>query len=57
MFKIDASPGFKCKICDQECENLQDLQKHKEEKHATLKEFECGKCERYFKSYKKQSEP
>ena len=51
--KVKASPGFQCKICDQECENLEDLKKHKDEKHATLEEFKCSECERCFKSEKK----
>ena len=51
--KIKANPGFKCRVCDQECENLQDLQKHKEEKHDRLEEFKCGECDRCFKSEKK----
>ena len=51
--KVKANPGFKCIFCEQECENIKDLQKHKEEKHATLTEFKCGECERCFKSEKK----
>ena len=31
--QIKANPEFKCRVCDQECENLQDIWKHKEEKH------------------------
>ena len=37
-------------VCDQECKSLQDLQKHKEEKHATMEEFKCGVSERYLKN-------
>ena len=51
--KVKASPGFKCRICEQECEDIQDLQKHKDEKHNTLTEFKCGECGRCFKSEKK----
>ena len=51
--KVRANPGFKCRVCEQECENIHDLQKHKEEEHNTLTEFMCGECERSFKSEKK----
>ena len=51
--KVRANPGFKCRVCEQECENIHDLQKHKEEEHNTLTEFKCGECERSFKSEKK----
>ena len=51
--KVKASPGFKCKICEQECGDIKDLQKHKQEKHNTLTEFKCGTCERSFRSEKK----
>ena len=52
--KVKASPGFKCKICEQECDDIQNLQKHKQEKHSTLTEFKCGTCERSFRSEKKR---
>ena len=54
--KKKANASFKCKVCDQECENIKDLQGHKREKHADGNIFKCDDCEKVFKSETKQKE-
>ena len=51
--KIKASACFQCKICEQECSNIKDLQENKKEKHITSEEFKWYDCDRIFKSQKK----
>ena len=36
--KIKVSACFQCKICEQECSNIKDLQENKKEKHITSEE-------------------
>ena len=38
--------SFKCKICDEECDTVKDLQEHKTEKHANVEVFKCEDCEK-----------
>ena len=51
--KIKVSAFFQCKICEQECSNIKDLQEHKKEKHTTSEDFKCDDCDKIFKSQKK----
>ena len=48
--KNKANPSFICRLCDQECDSVKDLQEHKIEQHSTDGEFKCDECEKLFNS-------
>ena len=48
--KSKANASFICRICDQECESVKDLQEHKKAEHSTDGEYKCDECEQLFNS-------
>ena len=48
--------SFKCRICDQECENLIELKNHKKEHESLLPKFKCDECDKIFLKEKQLKE-
>ena len=49
-FENKANARFTCNICEQECENIKDLQEHKREQRSMDGEFQCDECDKSFNS-------
>ena len=44
--------GLNCKMCEEECTYIKQIQEHEKEQHTIATEFKCEDCEGIFKSEK-----